>query len=288
MRELHEIIETYKKEMLALYKIVSEELKTAPAGRIRTVGTSEHPEYYYKMKLETLNQKSNNNENDKPNLNKIEMNKKREYGKYLRKSEQAIVKAIFQRDYNEMVFKEIERQLKVLESLEKKLGEDRFMEIYDKQIDKRKKLITPHIPSDELYVNEWEQFQYVGNTFSIGVSGIYSNRGEQVRSKSEKIIADKLYARGIPYRYECPLSLPGIGTKYPDFTVLNCRKREEYYWEHLGLMGQADYAEKNITKLKEYEKSGYMLGDKLIITYEVTGNDLDTRLVDQLIDHYLI
>jgi hypothetical protein len=46
-----------------------------------------------------------------------------------------------------------------------------------------------------------------------------TERGELVRSKSELVIADKLYARGIDYAYEQPLVLPNGHIRYPDFTI---------------------------------------------------------------------
>lgn len=52
-----------------------------------------------------------------------------------------------------------------------------------------------------------------------------------MRSKSEVIIADLLNKEGIPYRYEFPLYLKEFNTVYPDFTILNVRKRKEIYWE---------------------------------------------------------
>ena len=61
-------------------------------------------------------------------------------------------------------------------------------------------------------------------------------KGEYVSSKSEKIIADTLTKNNINYVYELPLRLKGYGTVKPDFTVLNKRTRQEYVWEHFGMM----------------------------------------------------
>ena len=46
-----------------------------------------------------------------------------------------------------------------------------------------------------------------------------TERGDLVRSKSELVIADKLFARGIDYGYEQPLELEGGRIRYPDFTI---------------------------------------------------------------------
>ena len=65
---------------------------------------------------------------------------------------------------------------------------------------------------------------------------ILTAKGERVRSKSEKILADYFYSRKIPYHYEKPLHLRGYGIVYPDFTLLSRKTRREVYWEHEGLV----------------------------------------------------
>ena len=72
-------------------------------------------------------------------------------------------------------------------------------------------------------------------------------KGERVRSKSEKIIADKLYMLGIPYRYEYPLVLDG------------------------------NY------KLNTYEKNAIYLGVQLFVTYETSRKALNVRALDDMI-----
>ena len=65
-------------------------------------------------------------------------------------------------------------------------------------------------------------------------------RGELVRSKSEVIIANLLYANRIDYRYEEPLVIDGL-TKLPDFTIEDDNTGEKYYWEHLGMLSDGVY-----------------------------------------------
>ena len=59
-----------------------------------------------------------------------------------------------------------------------------------------------------------------------GDNAIITEKGEAVRSKSEKIIADKLYMKEIPYVYEQPLYLKGYGYVVPDFKILNVRTKK--------------------------------------------------------------
>ena len=63
-----------------------------------------------------------------------------------------------------------------------------------------------------------------------------TEKGERVRSKSEKILADYFYRNNILYQYEKPLYLKGYGTIYTDFTFLSKKTRKEIYWEHEGIV----------------------------------------------------
>lgn len=96
-----------------------------------------------------------------------------------------------------------------------------------------------------------------------------------------------LNREGIPYRYEYPLYLNGIGSIYPDFTVLNVRLRKELFWEHLGMMDDTIYVEKAIQKITYYEENGIFPGDNLILTYETKQNPLNQKTVKLMIQHYL-
>jgi hypothetical protein len=116
-------------------------------------------------------------------------------------------------------------------------------------------------------------------------------RGDKVRSKSEWIIASMLENAGVPYRYEEIVPLDGrVGVfMHPDFTVLNKRTRQVYYWEHCGMMGERDYMENSfMPKMSEYYNFEFFPGDKILLTFESKDHPLDTVDVKRLIDKYLI
>jgi hypothetical protein len=99
-------------------------------------------------------------------------------------------------------------------------------------------------PYDEiLSMHEWYEEGKIHRTLSEYM----------VRSKSEVIIANMLFERGIPFKYEVPLFAPD-GTFYlPDFTIT--WNGEEWYWEHLGLMEDENYRNRwNTVKKPWYEK----------------------------------
>ena len=112
-----------------------------------------------------------------------------------------------------------------------------------------------------------------------------TKRGDLVRSKSEVIIANELLAQGVDrYEYEAPLALPDGRTRYPDFTVVDDDTGERYYWEHLGLLHNPDYAARWTRKLNAYRAACILPHDEgggeagtLIITRDDEHGGIDSR-----------
>lgn len=129
---------------------------------------------------------------------------------------------------------------------------------------------------------------YVHLYLSIYTAVIITEKGERVRSKSEKILADYFYRNNIIYKYEKPLFLKGYGTVYPDFTFLSRKTGEEIYWEHEGMMDKSDYAKTAVKKLESYQKNGIYLGERLIATFETEQTLLNSQIIEQLVKKYLL
>ena len=70
--------------------------------------------------------------------------------------------------------------------------------------------------------------------------------------------------------------------------VLNVRKRKTLYWEHLGLLSEYSYAQKNFAKINDYEEGGLLLGKNLIITMETEEAPINTKLVEEKIKLYCL
>jgi hypothetical protein len=207
--------------------------------------------------------------------------------KYVKKSEYRELKKYIQKEYETNVNKTIK---KLEAKLEKFLDEFDYSAIHDeynKLPAGKREMIRPIIKTDELYINDWlEEHPSNQNQFPIGEE-YKTNRGEHVRSKSEKIIADALDKYGVPYQYE-PLVELGYNTIYPDFVVLNVKKRKTMYWEHFGLLSDMDYAFKNFNKIQKYEKCNYDIGRDVIITHESMEMPLDSKIVVRKIKEYLL
>ena len=160
--------------------------------------------------------------------------------------------------------------------------------LYEKISEGRKTLINPVIESEDRFIKEWlEKYEGQKNTFPTDFK-IQTDRGEMVKSKSEKILADLFYRYNIPYQYEPEFALRSGKKIYPDFVVLNVKERKTYYWEHFGLVSNNEYSEKNLEKLCQYERMGVELGENLIVSFESNKLPLDVELVKNKIKKYLM
>lgn len=185
-------------------------------------------------------------------------------GKYLRKSDFELAGKLAQRNYDEKLLSEVEKQLKNIQNIIKKYEKQEIVQVeelysvYDRMSPSRKKMVDARIISDKEYVNQWSAKIYSGKDFAEGQAEIYTEKKERVRSKSEKIIADMLYHKNIPYKYECPINLKGLGMIYPDFTCLRLADCKTILWEHLGMMTDPIYCQKAMKKIDIYAKNGFI------------------------------
>lgn len=254
-----------RKEAQELKKIVREvekREKRAPAGTLRISRKKNSVEYYIK-----------NGDKEEKTVN----------GSYVKKNELKIVKEIAQRDYDIKVLRNAKSRLHAIETFLEKYKKYGVKEIFQKMHPCRRELIDEIIISDEEFVKRWNEVTFEGKKFWDDENVIVSERGERMRSKSEKIIADKLYMLGIPYRYEYPIVLEGKIKVYPDFTILKMPERKEVYLEHFGMMDDAGYVDKTILKLDTYKKSGIYLGVNLFVTYETSKKPLNMQALDKML-----
>ena len=210
-------------------------------------------------------------------------------GKYIKKSNEKLIKDLAQKDYAQRVRNAAVAEKNNIQQFLKKYHPEKICKIYDSLPQSRRCLVTPYILSDKDYAAKWEQEEYTAKYKPEKEDNIiYTEKHEAVRSKSEKILADKFKTMNIPYHYEKPLFLEGYGLIYPDFTVLNKRTRKEYYWEHMGLMDDKDYCEKAIKKIESMARNRIIQGKNLILTYETQTHPLNIGTIEALINEYLI
>ena len=90
----------------------------------------------------------------------------------------------------------------------------------------------------------------------------------------------------IPFLYEAPLKLKGVGTVYPDFKLLNVKERKTIYLEHFGMMDNPEYLDGFFKKQSSYVSNGIVPVRDIIFTFESSKNPLDITAVRKLLKEY--
>lgn len=209
------------------------------------------------------------------------------FGTYIPKSNGQLAKQLAQKAYYMTVAKKAEKRLNQIKKIIKDYSDNEIEDVFTNLHKERQSLVTPIEPTWNQIVTKWYEEEYQGKGFQEGTAVILTEKGERVRSKSEKILAALFYKRNIPYQYEKPLYLQGYGTIYPDFTFLSKRLGEEIYWEHEGMMDKPEYARTAVRKIESYQKNGIYPGERLILTFETEKSILNSNNIDELIKKHL-
>ena len=208
-------------------------------------------------------------------------------GIYIPKSVKSLPQKLAQKTYNLSVIKKAESRLKQIKKITRDYSDDEIEELFTSLHADRQALVTPVEATWKQLLNEWYTEEYQGKGFQEGTVVILSEKGERVRSKSEKILADYFYRRNILYKYEKPLYLKGYGTVYPDFTFLSKKIGKEIYWEHEGMVDKQEYARSAVRKIESYQKNDIYPGDRLILTFETEQSILNSKTIEGLVNRYL-
>ena len=185
------------------------------------------------------------------------------------------------------MIKKAESRLKQIKKITRDYSDDEIEELFTSLHADRQALVTPVEATWKQLLNEWYTEEYQGKGFQEGTVVILSEKGERVRSKSEKILADYFYRRNILYKYEKPLYLKGYGTVYPDFTFLSKKIGKEIYWEHEGMVDKQEYARSAVRKIESYQKNDIYPGDRLILTFETEQSISNSKTIEGLVNRYL-
>lgn len=252
-------------------------IKKYPPGFLRINHKNGCPQYYHVIGL---------SEQDDRIVD--EQAQRKQSVKYIRKKDLAIVPLLAQKQYDLKLLKELQARKTALKNLLSVYSDTNPYSIIESYCPDRVNLIQTDYISDELYAEYWQSKQYNRDSFTEDIPEIYTVKGERVRSKSEKIIADTFERLCIPYRYEFPVKLFSGRWIHPDFMVLNKRTRKEYFWEHFGLLDNPEYCAKALKKLEELAENGILPGKNLIITAESSQRVLNNKMINKHIQEYLI
>ena len=212
-------------------------------------------------------------------------------GEYIPERKMSLASAIAQRDYDAKMLAEIQRQRGVLEKCVAKYDVSVAENLYAQLHPARRSLVAPLVYPDDDFVARWSAVNYSGRGFDADGPMLMTARGERVRSKSEIIIADALFRRGIPYRYEYPHELLLAGARnrkrivvYPDFTCLNVRTHREIVWEHFGMIDVPEYCQNMASKMEMYLMNGFCLGKNFVMTTETHDRPLNSMMVEAMLE----
>lgn len=264
MNSLKQMLLKEQKRLEAIIQKTKKQLQDAPDGTLRLSSSDNKVSYYHCT----------------------DENKKN--GVYISKENKILIQALAQKSYDIKVLKCAEKRLLQIETLSRNYDDYEIENIFNREHAERKKFIHPVEPIWEQQTQAWIAEKYRGKGFKEGDPVIYTDRGERVRSKSEKILADYFDRHNIFYKYERPLHLNGFGIVYPDFTILSAKTRSEIYWEHNGRMDDPGYACKAVKKLQAYERNNIFVGEKLILTYETEQTILNTKTIEKLVSKYIL
>ena len=267
---MQDLLEMLVEERVSLEKILKEaekEIKKAPEGSLHVIQKPTYVQFYHRL----------------PNMGSGKS------GIYIPKKNIALAAALAQKKYDKSICQIIRNRLDLIQNLIRIIQEDNLQTVYNELPEALQIMVNPRGLSDEQYRKTWESMTFHSSlSFSENDPEIFSDRGERVRSKSEKIIADKLFHMNISYRYECPLLLDDGEFASPDFTVLNLRLRMVYFWEHNGRMDDPKYVNRFIYKNTLYAKNGMHPGSPLIYTYETSDWPLDSRILDGILQKFIL
>ena len=248
----------------ALKKLLESRLQGCPPGSLQVSTDKGYPRYY-----------------------QIHEGKR----KYIGRQDTVLAKELAGKAYHQRLLQETEEEIRLLRRFLKHFDPRTGIRVYEDLHALRKRLVDPLLLPDDLFIRNWltksrEMALARPNSFELR-NGFQAMNGEIVRSKSEKILADFFLHIGIPYQYECPLTLSD-GVVYPDFKLLNVRTRKTFYWEHFGMMDDPEYANEALQKIDRYERDGFFIGDQLIVTTETSRSPLHTMHIERLAQKYLL
>lgn len=133
--------------------------------------------------------------------------------------------------------------------------------------------------------DDWANQPFQQSTYNLWEKDKLTTRGLRVRSKSEVLIAEKLYQHDIPFRHEQILTIDELQFA-PDFTI-RLSDGELMYWEHCGLTNKVKYMKHHKWKMGVYEEARIVPWKNLIVTYDDELGGIDMSIIESEIRNKL-
>ena len=224
-------------------------------------------------------------------------------GKYVRvtlNNKSDVVKALARKEYLTVAVKVLEHNLDALEKARKNLISGDIGYLREKMQKSFKNLPDDYFFSGDAMQGiycvsgaeegirrhlDWGRAPYEKSTYRPEGLKFPTSAGFKVRSKSEQHIVEQLVNYGIPFRYEQILHL-GDRKASPDFTFRDI-SREQFYWEHAGMMDDPYYRNRHERKMEMLESAGIVPWRNLIVTYDNDGI-INVPMIKSIIEHEVI
>ena len=215
--------------------------------------------------------------------------------RYLGKNENETVQLVQEKHFYELALKQLDEHIDVLEAFQKNelifdpsAANDELPRAYRLSDESLEKAMGPD--EEEKWYSEAkkkraESYKKASDYYKAAHKH-YAKDGTPMRSKSEVNIANALIDWGIKYVYEMPLRVMGLPFE-PDFSFYSHSRGKVMLWEHAGMLGDEEYRRDFAERLSIYIKAGYVPCVDLILTFDTTDGNLDTRLIDAVIEEYL-
>ncbi len=123
-------------------------------------------------------------------------------GTYMPRSQNPVAYKLIQSDYDSKALTAIREEISFLKNFLLQYKIKNSSHLFETLPDTRQQIVTPLTLSESQYAEEWLSITYPKKEISSDIPQLFTDNGEQVRSKAEVIIANALKAAGIPYRYE--------------------------------------------------------------------------------------
>lgn len=255
MKDSRDYIAQAAAEQRAVKQEYQQQLKTLPAGKL-TVARQGKGTYYSEFEAGSKT--------------------------YLGTADNEMVKALQQRRFLEASIQRIDHNLKLM---------DQYVQAYQ-PIDRLSVLqALPGAYRDTEDLNltgdTWAQAPYDKSTQYPQWLTHQTLKGDLVRTKSEALVANLLYNKGIPYHYEENLKLPE-GVIAPDFKIAVRSENRFKLLEHCGMLGSDKYVRRFNWKLQTYIRNGYIPWRDVFFTFDDLSGSIDTKAISQMMDHYFL
>ena len=186
MKALRQQLLDEKQRLMDIIVQTERELSNLPEGFLRISNSNNRIRYYYRQAFHDVDEK------------------------YITKTNLNLAKDLAQQSYDKKIIKCAKQQLSIINRFLDKYFQNDIEQVYLDENEARRALIQPVELTWEAVLTKWADEKYEGKLLKENTPVFLTDRGERVRSKSEKILSDYFYHHNIPYKYEHPLYLKGI------------------------------------------------------------------------------